>query len=265
MNLAQAPGFHVPPINHLFEFRPFFTFELAGITMHFTFLTLVMFVLAALIATLFLVAFRRPAVIPGKLQNLMEAAVEQVDINVVQQTIGPDGARFLPYLTTLFFFVFAMNFMEIVPGVQIPLSSRMAIPVLFSLIAYAMFNYLGIRKQGLYHYFKDMMFPPGVPKPLYVILTPIEVVSKLVFRPITLAVRLFANMMAGHVMLTIFFLASAYFLYISDSLFLKIISPAPILLSIILTGFELVIGLIQAFIITILTAVYIDESIHPAH
>lgn len=265
MNLAQAPGFHVPPINHLFEFRPFFTFELAGITMHFTFLTLVMFLLAALIATLFLVAFRRPAVIPGKLQNLMEAAVEQVDINVVQQTIGPDGARFLPYLTTLFFFVFAMNFMEIVPGVQIPLSSRMAIPVLFSLIAYAMFNYLGIRKQGLYHYFKDMMFPPGVPWPLYVILTPIEVVSKLVFRPITLAVRLFANMMAGHVMLTIFFLASAYFLYISDSLFLKIISPAPILLSIILTGFELVIGLIQAFIITILTAVYIDESIHPAH
>ena len=96
MNLAKAPGFHVPPINHLFEFEPFFSFKLGGITMRFTFLTLVMFVLSALIATLFLVAFRKPAVIPGKLQNLMEAAVEQVDINVVQQTIGPDGARFLP-------------------------------------------------------------------------------------------------------------------------------------------------------------------------
>jgi F-type H+-transporting ATPase subunit a len=265
MILAKAPGFHVPEITELFAFRPFFTFELAGITFRFTFLTLVMFILTAILATLFLAAFRRPAVIPGKLQNAMEAAVDAINENVVRQTIGPDGDRFLPYLTALFFFVFAMNFMEIVPGIQIPLSSRMAIPVLFSLIAYVLFNFIGIRKQGLYHYFRDMMFPPGVPKPLYVILTPIEVVSKLVFRPITLAVRLFANMMAGHVMLTIFFLASAYFLYVSDSLFLKIISPAPIALSIVLTGFELVIALIQAFIITILTAVYIDEALHPAH
>jgi F-type H+-transporting ATPase subunit a len=109
------------------------------------------------------------------------------------------------------------------------------------------------------------MFPPGVPKPLYVILTPIELASKFVFRPITLAVRLFANMMAGHVMLTIFFLASAYFLYIGQSPILKVMSPFPIVLGIVLTGFELVIGLIQAFIITILTAVYIDEALHPAH
>jgi F-type H+-transporting ATPase subunit a len=158
-----------------------------------------------------------------------------------------------------------MNFMEIVPVVQFPISSRMAIPVFFSLIAYLMFNYLGIRKQGPIRYFKEIMFPPGVPKGIYVILTPVEFFSTFVFRPITLAVRLFANMMAGHVMLTIFFLASGYFLYRSDSWFLHIISPAPIALSVILTGFELVIGLIQAFIITILTAVYIDGAIHPAH
>ena len=88
----------------------------------------------------------------------------------------------------------------------------------------------------------------------------------MIFRPLTLAVRLFANMMAGHVMLTIFFLASGYFLYRADSLFLKIISPGPIAARrSILTGFELFIGLIQAFIITILTAVYIDGAIHPAH
>jgi F-type H+-transporting ATPase subunit a len=86
-----------------------------------------------------------------------------------------------------------------------------------------------------------------------------------VFRPITLAVRLFANMMAGHVMLTIFFIASSYFIIGGHSTFLRAISIAPILLGIILTGFELFIAFIQAFIITILTAVYIDESLHPAH
>jgi F-type H+-transporting ATPase subunit a len=249
----------------MFTFKPFFSFQVGGITMHFTFITLVMFLLTFLLAGLFLAAFRRPAVIPGKLQNTMEAGVDAIRENIVIQTIGPDGERFLPYLTSLFFFVFAMNFMEIVPPVSFPLSSRMAIPVLFSVIAYLMFNYLGIRKQGFLHYFEEIMFPPGVPKGIYVILTPVEFFSTFVFRPITLAVRLFANMMAGHVMLTIFFLASGYFLYRADSLFLKIISPAPILLSVILTGFELVIGLIQAFIITILTAVYIDGAIHPAH
>ena len=265
MNLVQAPGFHVPEISHLFTFKPFFSFQLGGITMHFTFITLVMFVLSIALTSLFIAAFRRPAVIPGKLQNAMEASVDAIRENIVIQTIGPDGERFLPYLTALFFFVFAMNFMEIVPPVSFPISSRMAIPVLFSLIAYVTFNYIGIRTQGPIRYFKEIMFPPGVPKGIYVILTPVEFFSTFVFRPITLAVRLFANMMAGHVMLTIFFLASAYFLYISDSLFLKVISPFPIALSIVLTGFELVIGLIQAFIITILTAVYIDGAIHPAH
>ena len=266
MNLAAGPGFHVPEITHLFTFKPFFSFQLGGITMHVTFITIVMFALTFLLAGLFLAAFRRPAVIPGKLQNMMEAGVDAVRENIVAPTIGNvDGERFLPFLTAMFFFVFAMNFMGIVPPVSFPISSRMAIPVIFSLIAYLMFNYLGIRKQGPVRYFKEILFPPGVPKGIYVILTPVEFFSTFVFRPITLAVRLFANMMAGHVMLTIFFLASGYFLYRADSLFLKIISPAPIALSVILTGFELVIGLIQAFIITILTAVYIDGAIHPAH
>jgi F-type H+-transporting ATPase subunit a len=265
MNLAQAPGFHVPPILELFSFKPFFSFQIGAITFHVTFITVMMFALSFGLAGLFVAAFRRPAVIPGKLQNTMEAAVDAVRENIVIQTIGPDGDRFMPYLTALFFFVFAMNFMGIVPVVGFPISSRMAIPVLFSLIAFVMFNYLGIRTQGPIRYFKEILFPPGVPKGIYLILTPVEFFSTFVFRPITLAVRLFANMMAGHVMLTIFFLASGYFLYRADSLFLKVISPAPIALSLILVAFELVIGLIQAFIITILTAVYIDGALHPAH
>jgi F-type H+-transporting ATPase subunit a len=265
MNLAAAPGFHVPPVTELFEFGDLFHFQIGGLVFHVTFVTIVMYLLTAIVAALFLAGFRRPAIIPGSLQNMMEAGVDAVRENITMPTIGPDGDRYLPFLTAMFFFVFALNFVEVVPVIQFPITSHMAIPFFLAVISYFTFIIIGIRKQGPLTYFKDAIVIPGVPKPILPLLILIELVSKFVFRPVTLAVRLFANMMAGHVMLTIFFAASAYFIYISDSVLLKIFSPGPVVLSIILTGFEMFIALIQAFIITILTAVYIDESLHPAH
>jgi F-type H+-transporting ATPase subunit a len=265
MILAKAPGFRVPPVTELFAFAPIFTFKVAGVTFHVTFVTFVMYFLTLLVGALFVAGFRRPAIIPGKLQNVMEAGVDAIRENIVLPTIGPEGDRYMPFLTAMFFFVFALNFMEVVPVIQFPISSHMAIPAFLALISYLLFIGIGIKKQGPIHYFKEAIVIPGVPKAILPLLIVIELVSKFVFRPITLAVRLFANMMAGHVMLTIFFLASAYFLYRADSMFLHIVSIGPIALSIILIGFEMFIALIQAFIFTILTAVYIDESMHPAH
>jgi F-type H+-transporting ATPase subunit a len=265
MNLAAAPGFHVPEVTHLLEWAPLFSFEVGGVQFHVTFITLLMFGLTFLLAGLFVIGFRRATVIPGKLQNALEAGVDGVREQIVAPILGSDTERFMPFLSAMFFFVFAMNFMEVVPPVNFPLTSRMAIPAFFAFLSYIVFNYLGIKNQGPISYFKGILFPPGVPKAIYVILTPIEFMSTFIFRPLTMAVRLFANMMAGHVMLTIFFLASAYFLYRADSLFLKLIFPAPFVLSIVLTGFELFIGLIQAFIITILAAVYIQGALHPEH
>ena len=265
MILAKAPGFHVPPVTELFAFAPIFTFKVGGMTFHVTFVTFVMYALTLLIGGLFVAAFRRPAIIPGTLQNLMEAGVDAIRENIVLPTIGPEGDRYMPLLTAMFFFVFALNFMEVVPLIQFPVSSHMAIPFFLAVISYVMFIAIGIRRQGPIAYFKDAIVIPGVPKAILPLLIVIELVSKFVFRPITLAVRLFANMMAGHVMLTIFFLASAYFLYRADSLFLHVAFIGPLVLSIILIGFEMFIALIQAFIFTILTAVYIDESLHPAH
>jgi F-type H+-transporting ATPase subunit a len=262
---VEGDGFQVPSLGHLFTFEPFFTFDVAGMSFRVTFVTFVMFGLTVLLSALFITAFARPAIVPGKLQNVMEAAIDGIRQNVVHQTIGPEGERFLPYLTALFFFVFALNVMGIMPIVMFPISSQMGIPVFFAVVAYVLFLYVGIRKQGFIGYFKELMFPPGVPKLLYPILTPIEVASKLVFRPVTLAVRLFANAMAGHVMLAIFFVATGFFLLRSDALPLQLMTPIPLLMSVLLVGFELFIAFIQAFIITILTAVYIDESLHPAH
>lgn len=265
MILAAGEGFHVPDVQHLFTFAPLFSFHVGGIEFRVTFITIVMFVLTGLIGVLFVAGFNNAKVIPGPLQNALEAGVDAVRENIVLPTIGPEGDRYLPLLTSMFFFVFAMNFMEVVPGVQFPITSRMAIPVFFALMAYLIFNYVGIRNQGLFRYFKNTLIIPGVPKAILPLLMLIEFASTFIFRPLTLAVRLFANMMAGHVMLTIFFLATGYFLYRSDSLFLHILTPAPFALAVILVIFEMFIGLIQAFIITILTAVYIGGALHPEH
>jgi F-type H+-transporting ATPase subunit a len=117
---------------------------------------------------------------------------------------------------------------------------------------------VGIKKQGL-HYFKDTLFPPGVPWPIYIILTPIELFSVFVIRPLTLAIRLLANMMAGHVLLTIFFLFSAEFVALKPALPLGIMTAV---VAAIIIVFELLVISIQAYIFTMLTAFYIAESLH---
>ncbi|HVE91117.1 MAG TPA: F0F1 ATP synthase subunit A [Actinomycetota bacterium] len=262
---AEDKGFHVPTVTHLFGWEPLFSFSVAGFTFHVTTLMLVMLATTALLSVLFVSAFSRARVVPTGLQNVMEAGIGFVRENIVLPTIGPEGDKWLPYLTTLFFFVFGLNFLEVVPVIQFPVTSHMAFPALLAMITWVTYNFVGIREQGFIGYFRGMLFPPGVPKPIYLILTPVEFLSTLVFRPVTLAVRLFANMMAGHVMLTIFFLASAYFLWGSDALLLKPLAVGPIVLSIVLVGFEVFVGAIQAFIFTILTAVYIAGASHPEH
>jgi F-type H+-transporting ATPase subunit a len=265
MNLAAGPGFTVPEVSELLGFKPFFSFAVGGITFHVTFVTVLMFLLSFLIGGLFIAAFRRANVVPSPMQNVFEAAIDAVRENIVLPTIGPEGDNWLPFLASMFFFVLALNLMEVIPGINFPITSHMAIPAFLSLMVYVIFNVVGIAKQGVGAYFKGILFPPGVPKPIYIILTPIEFASTFIFRPLTLAVRLFANMMAGHVMLTIFFLASGYFLYRSESMFLHVLTPFPVILAVVLVIFEMFIGLIQAFIITILSAVYIGGALHPEH
>lgn len=261
----KAPEFHVPSVTELFEWVPLAEFQLFGITFHFSSLIIFLFGSVFLTSALFYAGFRKPTIIPGKLQNFLESALGFVRESIVLPTIGPEGERFLPFLSSLFFFVFTLNLMEIIPGVQYPISSRMAFPTLLALLSYFVFNYVGIRAQGFIPYFKGVMFPPGVPKPIYIILAPVEFFSTLIFRPLTLALRLFANMMAGHVMLAIFFVASGFFLIHGEGMLLRVMAPIPILMSVVLVGFELFIGAIQAFIFTILTSVYIAGALHAEH
>jgi F-type H+-transporting ATPase subunit a len=158
--------------------------------------------------------------------------------------------------------VLLLNVMGIIPGVQFPVTSRMAIPAMLAAIAWLIYNTIGIRNQGFFGYFKNMMFPPGVPKIIYVLLAPIELISTVLVRPLTLAVRLFANMVAGHMILAVLFIGTGVFFASGIG---KVTFVLPFLFGTIMTGFEIFVAGMQAFIITILTAVYIAGAQEAHH
>ena len=248
----------VPAINELFEW-PAFLFE----DTIFAFNRVALLVLSASLfaGLLFYVAFRKPKVVPGKLQAACEAIVEFVREQIAIQVIGQEGRKWVPFLTTIFMFVWINNLFEIVPFINFPPTSRMAIPAFLAVMVYVIFIVVGFRAQG-FAYLKNTLFPPGVPVFLYVLLTPIEFISTFISRPLTLAVRLFANLLAGHILLTLIFITIHAFLVLGPGLPIGAIAlvAAPLLI-----GFEFVVGILQAYIFTILTAVYVGGSLHPEH
>lgn len=219
-------------------------------------------VLAGLIViTLFLVAFRKPKLVPRGVQNLLEMVVDFVKNEIVLQVMGPSGLPWVPLFTALFSFILVNNLFGILPGVNFPTTSRMAIPAFLALLVYIIFNVMGVKANGL-RYFKDAVVLPGVPKALHILLVPIEFVSTFLVRPLTLSVRLAANMIAGHLILTLFFTGTAYFALQPSTIPVAIPTFA---LSLGLVGFELLVAVLQAYIFTILAAVYIGGAIHQEH
>jgi F-type H+-transporting ATPase subunit a len=220
----------------------------------------------ALVATLLLFWLgtrKKDSLVPsGIFQNTAESGVAFVRNQVIMQTMGSDGLGYLPYLTALFFFIFFSNITEIIPGVQFPANARFGIPIVLALITWVIFNVVGVVKQGPGHYIKNSLVPPGVPAFLLILVIPIEFISTFLVRPFSLAVRLFANMLAGHLILVTFatITASLWALKIT-----AIIAPFSFALLVAMTGFEVLVSFLQAFIFTILTAVYIGGAMHPEH
>ncbi|MGH2728961.1 MAG: F0F1 ATP synthase subunit A [Actinomycetota bacterium] len=253
-----AKSFHAPTVEE-FEFKPIF--EVGSLEV--TFPTLVMFGTTLLLILFFVGAFRRPKLVPEGKQNVAEAGIDFIRDQIALPVIGPEGAAWVPYLVAIFFWVFINNFMSLVPYIQFPVTSRMAYPVVLAIPVWFIFNAVGIRSQGFFHYFKNVMFPPGVPLGINFLLAFIELFSTVIVRPITLSVRLFANMVAGHMILGVLFVASSVF--VAGDVLGKVGFIAPFGLSIALMALELFVITMQAFIFTILTAVYISGALHPEH
>jgi F-type H+-transporting ATPase subunit a len=246
-----------PPINEILRWKDLFeSFNKISIIA----------VLAATIGTVvFLLAGRQSAkVAPRGIRNIAESTVEFIENGVVMQTMGRDGLGWTPFLLSLFTFIYLCNVPGIIPFLQMPATARMALPAALALMVWVVYNGAGIKHQGFGGYFKSVLFPPGVPKALYILVTPIEFISAIIVRPFSLAVRLFANMLAGHILLVTFALLTESLFQAKD----KILIPFGVLpmgMLIFLTGFEVLVAFLQAYIFTILTAVYIGGAVHPEH
>jgi F-type H+-transporting ATPase subunit a len=235
--------------------------KLGGLTLCYNFISFLLTVTFIVFLLLFVLAFRKPKVIPGKFQLLMESGIGFVRDQILMQMMGSEGLGWLPFLSTLFFFIFLGNILEVIPGFSFPLNSRLAFPLVMALTSWIVYNGVGIRRHGLLGYLKQVMFPPGAPKLLYVLLTPIEFISVIVLRPITLTIRLFANMVAGHFLLSVFFLGSLALL----TGFPYIVGVVSFGVGVLLVGFEIFVASLQAFIFTMLTASYIAGAMAEEH
>ena len=253
-------GLDVPPIDELTNWPPFafknsewFALNKVGL----------IYILAATVTLLlFLIGGSKHKLVPSGIQNVAEVGIDFVREQIVMQTMGNDGLRFLPYLTALFFFIFFSNITSVIPPLLFSANARFAMPMFLALVTYVIFNVVGIAKQGPMKYLRNSVVPSGVPIAILPLVVVIELVSHFLVRPFSLMVRLFANMLAGHLIL-------ATFAVICTAVFkpsiLVVILPFSYGLLFALTGFEVLVAFLQAFIFTILTAVYIGGSMHPEH
>ena len=246
-----------PPVSHLIEWPNMFgtdgPFAVNKVV-------LLMFASVIIVFAFYAVAASRSRLVPSGAQNLAESVVEFVQDGIILQTMGPEGLPWTPFLLTLFSFVFVGNIWEVIPFIQMPVNARIALPAFLAFVVWVLYNFVGIKSQGFFGYFKSMLFPPGVPKALYILVTPIELVSTMFVRPLSLAVRLFANMLAGHLILVSFAVITAA---LFEATIVGAALPGALLVA--LTGFEVLVAVLQAYIFTILAAVFIGGAMHPEH
>jgi F-type H+-transporting ATPase subunit a len=248
-------------VNELFEFPTIFT--VGGLEFS---RTHILMLLAAFVAVAILyVGLRGQRLVPTKFGAAVEGLVGFVRDGIARDVIGPDGTRYVPYLMAMFFFLLVGNLFEITPLINFPITSRMAIPAFLALVTYFIFMFVGFAKNN-FRYLIDTAWPKTVPIGLRWLVGLIEVFSIFILRPITLAVRLFANMVAGHLMLTLLLTSGVIFIAAIPEIGLKgSIGVFWFGLGLFMFLLEILIGVLQAYIFTLLTAIYIESSIHFEH
>jgi F-type H+-transporting ATPase subunit a len=253
---APNPGFDAPGVED-FQLPPIFD----GVTK-----PVLQLVLAAIIVyAFFAITARRPQLVPSKTQFLGESFHGIVRNSIARDNIGPEYLKFVPFLTTLFAFILVNNLFGIIPFIQFPTFSHPGVPYALAAMVWLTYNAFGISRHGFFGYLRVSTWPPDVPWWVRIVLTPIEFLSNIILRPVTLSLRLFGNMFAGHLLLLVFILGGEYMLLHSESILLGVLSPFAFGLGIVFTGFEAFVQVVQAYIFTILTASYIGVVLADDH
>lgn len=259
--LIPQSGFEAPTIDEFFP--PVIAF--AGTPFELNRIVLVRLVMLTLFLLVSFLYVRRAKLVPGTAQSSMEYLLDFCRESISEAIMGKEYARRCNgIITAIFFTVLFMNIAGVIPGLNIAGSSVAGVPLILALFSWVLFVAAGIGAQGFGGFMKSSLFPPNVPKVLYVLLTPIEFISTFIIRPFTLFVRLLANMVAGHILLALTILATNYFLLWASG-GMKIISLVTFVAAIACTAFEILVAFLQAYIFAILSSVYVNLSVHPAH
>lgn len=242
-----------------FEVKEIFPIrDVMGMDFDFTNSSAYMVLGVVLILALFGYAATRNSLVPTRIQSVGEMGYEFV-ANMVRSTTGEEGLKFFPFVFTLFTFILAANLIGMIPY-AFTTTSHIVITGALALLVIGIVIVYGLMKNGLG--FFRLFAPAGVPWPIYIILIPIEIISFLA-RPITLGMRLFANMLAGHIMLKL--LAAFAISLLGAAGAVKLLAPAPFVLAIAITALEFLVSFIQAYVFALLTCVYLNDALHPSH
>ena len=227
---------------------------------------LVMTISVAILAWFFVTVAGKLTIVPSKRQWMAEQAYGFVRNSIARDVIGAkDFRQFVPLLFTLFTLILFNNVMGVMPFVQFPTFSRIAFPIVLTLVVYVVYHTVAIRrKHGVIGYLKSLV-PPGLPLWLRPIMFFLEVLTYFIIRPLTLALRLFGNMLAGHLMLLVFILGGEYLLLHGSSIFIQLSGILGLAFGVVMTFFELLVQFLQAFIFTLLTALYISDAVSEQH
>lgn len=209
-------------------------------------------------------AYKENILVPSRFQLMGEISLNFVRKSIAHEQLGEkDGDRFLPLLATIFFVTLGMNITGIIPGLNIAGTSVIGLPMVMALAAYFAFIYAGVKKHRM-KFFTNNLFPAGVPKAFYVLVTPIEFLSTFILRPVTLALRLTMNMIAGHLLLVLCFSATQFFFFNADGFF-KFFGAGTFVFGFAFTVFEILVSFLQAYVFTLLTTVYIQLALADEH
>ncbi|UCR90143.1 F0F1 ATP synthase subunit A [Mycetocola spongiae] len=253
-------GFHGPSINEFFPEA----FLFVGTPFEMNRIMMVRLIAVAALLVLFWIGTRRMKIVPGRFQSLVEMGLDLVRVNIGEDLLGKkDAKRFLPILTTIFFMVLFMNITGVIPFLNIAGTSVIGVPLVLALVSYVTFIYAGLKKSPG-KFIKNSLFPAGVPWPVYFIVTPIELVSTFVIRPVTLTLRLLMNMLVGHLLLVLFFAATQFFVFAAGGLF-PLLGIGSLAFGFAFTLFEILVAVLQAYVFTLLTAVYIQLAVAEEH
>ncbi|MEU0533143.1 F0F1 ATP synthase subunit A [Amycolatopsis tolypomycina] len=243
------------------------SFELPALFGNVTKPMLLVVLSVVIIAAYFLLATRKLQVVPGKGQFVAESIYDFSRNNIAREQIGSkDFKPFVPLVFALFTFILVNNLYGIIPLLQFPTMARFGFPLALAvLVVYPVYHYVGFKRHGFAGYFKKELAPPGVPKPVLPLFALIEFAEKFLLNPLTLAIRVFAAMFAGHLILAVFTLGGTFLLTETSGWALKPVSLVAWLFAIAMTFLEAFIQVLQAYIFALLSAGYIGAALASEH